>query len=397
VSARRAAGHARVAGLIAVVGVLATATAQLFYPPVTLDVLAGVIFTLAVMSFSGVGAFLVARVPGNRIGGLLLLAGTLLALGVFSAAYAQASLARGGGSWPATVALAWASDLLYIPPVVIVAAAVPAVYPDGRLPSRRWRWLPVAMGVGIVLASVDPALSPGPVNETLAVANPFGIPGIEPLVPIANGLASLVALPVLLGAVAAVIVRYRRGSTVERQQIRWLLAFASVAAIGFSIAFVAPNTWLANPAWVIGFSALAALPVGIGIAILRYRLYEIDRIISRTIGWAIVTGILVATFAVVVVGMQAAMAPVTQENTLAVAASTLVAAALFQPLQARVQRAVDRRFNRAPIDAARTVAAFAERTRDEVDLGRLTGETRDAAIGAVQPGTAQVWLRRVRG
>ena len=163
--------------------------------------------------------------------------------------------------------------------------------------------------------------------------------------------------------------------------------------MAFLPAIVLPSTALGDIAWSVGFIGLIALPIAIGIAILRYRLYDIDRLISRTIGWAMVTGLLVALFAGLVVVLQAPLAPLTKENTIAVAASTLVAFALFQPLRRRVQRAVDRRFDRARYDGQRTVDAFAERLRNEVDLGTLRGALVATAEGAVRPTGAGLWLR----
>jgi hypothetical protein len=393
----RGAGSFALTGL-AVVDVAAVVVAQLLYPPGELDLLAGIIFTAAVATFSAVGAFLAIRVPGNRIGGLFLLAGTLLAAGVFSGAYAEASVTASGGTWPATPLLAWAADVLYIPPVIIVAAAVPSVFPDGNLPSSRWRWLPLLMIVGVVLASLNPGLSPGPVNETLTVENPFGVPALAPYLPIADTIATLVAGPVLLGAVAAVWTRYRRGSVVERQQIKWLLAVASLAAVAFTTAFLAtafvPSASIvSNAGWVAGFIALACLPVAIAIAIVRYRLFEIDRLVSRGLAWALVTGMLVVVFGGSILVLQGALGGITQGDTLAVAASTLVAAALFQPLRARVQRSVDRRFNRARVDAQRTLDDFGAHLRDDVDLVTLDRRLLGAVHSTVQPRGAAIWIR----
>ena len=217
---------------------------------------------------------------------------------------------------------------------------------------------------------------------------------------LANTLASLSAPVAFIGAFAAVATRYRRGSRVERQQIKWLLATALVGAIAFPAAFVSeiagfPDA-VGNVAIVVGFLGLVALPVAIAFAILRYRLYDIDRIISRTIGWAIVTALLVTVFAGAVVLLQATLAPFTQENTLAVAASTLVAFALFQPLRRRVQRAVDRRFDRARYDGERMVEAFAERLRDHVDLPTLRASLLTTTDSAVRPREAGLWLRTRR-
>jgi hypothetical protein len=171
-----------------------------------------------------------------------------------------------------------------------------------------------------------------------------------------------------------------------------LIAVALVAAVAFPLAFNLPDTVIGNAAFGVGLLAMLALPVAIGIAVLRYRLYEIDRIISRTIGWAIVTSGLLGVFAVLVVGLQALLDGVTQGDTLPVALSTLVAAALFQPIRRRVQHAVDRRFDRARYDGERTAAAFAERLRDEVDLEALADDLRSTVGHAVRPAAASVWL-----
>jgi hypothetical protein len=392
--------RARVAGALAALSIILVVLAQPLYPAADFDPSATILFISSATSFTAVGAFLAVRVPQNAIGTLLMAAGVLLSIGVFSGAYALASVDRAGASWPLTALAGWLTNLLFIPPVVIVAAAVPSIFPDGRLPSPRWRWLPIAMVMGVMLSSAKPAFMVGPIGE-LPVDNPFGIPALEPLLSITDLVATLTAAPVLLGAVAAVAVRYRRGTTVERQQIKWLLAVASVAAVSFSIAFtatiVAPLTRLADVGWVIGFAALAALPLAIAAAILRYRLYEIDRLVSRTVGWTAVTGILVAVFACAVVALQGLLSGFTQGQTLAVAASTLLAFALFQPLRGRVQRAVDRRFDRARYDGERVSTAFAERLRDQVDLA---GIERDLAITvgiAMSPESSAVWLRERAG
>jgi hypothetical protein len=145
--------------------------------------------------------------------------------------------------------------------------------------------------------------------------------------------------------------------------------------------------------WTIAASSFALIPLAIGVAVLRYRLYEIDRIISRTIGWAVVTTIVAGLFIALVLAFQALLAPLTGSNTIAVAGSTLLVAALFQPLRRRVQRLVDRRFNRTRYDAERTVAAFAARLRDEVDLESLRGEILTAVAQTVQPTSVSLWLR----
>jgi hypothetical protein len=198
--------------------------------------------------------------------------------------------------------------------------------------------------------------------------------------------------------VVAQMLSWRRSSGERRQQLKWLLAGAAVMAVPQAVlqpVLSLPN--LSDAAQgilnTIATLFLAALPVGLGVAILRYRLYEIDRIVSRTIGWAIVTGVLVAMFAGLVVALESALASVTREDTLAVAASTLIAAALFQPLRRRVQRSVDRRFDRTRYDGQRTVNTFVEQLRNEVDLVTIQSSLATTANTAVRPVSAEVWLR----
>ena len=385
---------------IAGASIAAAVISWTIYPPELFDLSAALVFIPTVASFAGVGAFLAIRVPGNRVGWLLLAAGMMFAGQNLSGAYATSSVAA-GGTWPLTALAAWLANILFVPPIVIAAAGVPLVYPDGNLPSPRWRWLAWLLVAGTLSAIAEPALMPGPINGNPTVLNPFGVEALEPWLETFNAVSTLIALPVFVGAFAAVAVRFRRGTSVERQQIKWLLAVALVVAVAFPIAFIggvlSANSVVANVAIYVGFFALIALPMAIGVAILRYRLYEIDRLVSRTIGWAVVTGVLAVVFVALVVTLQAVLAPLTKENTLAVAASTLVAFALFQPLRRRVQRAVDRRFDRARYDGQRTVDAFAGRLRTEVDLPTLREALAATADEAVRPSTAIVWLAKGGG
>jgi hypothetical protein len=206
-------------------------------------------------------------------------------------------------------------------------------------------------------------------------------------------------LPViLLAAIVAIIGRYLRARDLERLQLRWLVAALASITIaiptGFAISAVvgldSPITWI--PAAI----AFTLPPMAIGIAVLRYRLYEIDRIISRTIGWAAITTILAMAFATLVIGLQALLGSITQSRTPVVAVSTLVAFALFQPVRRRVQAVVDHRFNRARYDADRLATAFADRVRDEVDLTAVSGDIAGVVDGALRPSTIGVWIRRSR-
>ncbi len=197
-------------------------------------------------------------------------------------------------------------------------------------------------------------------------------------------------------AIAALITRYRRGDRIERLQIRWFGAAVALCGTGLVLVVIelavrtVQGPLISNLVFQAG---LLAMPIAIGIAVLRYRLYEIDRLISRTIGWAIVTGLLVAVFAGTVVGLQAILTGITQGQTLAVAASTLVAFVLFQPLRRRVQSIVDHRFNRARYDAERTAAAFAERQRDQVNIAGLKVDIAGTIDSALSPRTVGIWIR----
>ncbi len=201
---------------------------------------------------------------------------------------------------------------------------------------------------------------------------------------------------VFVVGVVGLLIRWRRSVGLIRLQYRWLVAaivLVAIANTAWAVATLALSMDTNGPAFSAVVIAYVCVPAAIGIAVVRYRLYEIDRIISRTIGWALVTGLLVAVFIGGVLALQALLTDVTQGQTLAVAASTLVAFALFQPVRRRVQRAVDRRFDRARYDGERTTAAFAERLRDEVDLVTLAAELQGTVGAAVRPTISSLWLR----
>jgi hypothetical protein len=242
------------------------------------------------------------------------------------------------------------------------------------------------------------AVRPGRPAAESAHTNPFGIDGwptfLQPFID---------ALPLELGvllvlAAAALIARYRRGDRIERLQIRWLVSAVAVCVLGFALTGVAYGlrgfgSPIMMSTTLVAYAGILLMPVAIGIAVLRYRLYEIDRIISRTIGWAIVTGVLLAVFAGTVVGLQAILSNITQGETLAVAASTLVAFVLFQPLRRRVQSVVDRRFNRERYDAERTATDFADHLRDQVELATLGADIAGVVDRALRPRAVGLWIR----
>ena len=355
------------------------------------DPAAAILFGAAVVSFWAVGALLVDRVPGHRIGPLLLVAGALMSASTTSGVYATVAMQSTPDPLPGAALAAMLIQILFIYPIVIVLIGVPLVFPDGHLPSPRFRWVAILTILAMAALTVSNLFAPATLGAA-EIPNPWALPALTPILDGLGAFASVTSIVGFGGAAIAVFVRYRRGTPVERQQVKWFAAVAGLAAIAFPVAFLSPIQVLADVMFMIGFIALIALPSAIGLAILRYRLYEIDRIISRTIGWALVTGLLIAVFAVGVVGLQALLVGVTQGATVAVAASTLAAFALFQPVRRRVQAAVDRRFDRAHYDATQTAAAFAELVRDEVDLERLLEALDASAVHAVRPLGAAVWL-----
>jgi hypothetical protein len=294
----------------------------------------------------------------------------------------------------------WSVSLIFA-----LFATLAFVFPSGRLPNGRSRWivavvLVVQWAIAIVSA-FRPVMTvlPDGAADVVEIPNPFGLlpASILGVLQIPLDRLSPVLWVVLLAAIVAIVGRYARARDLERLQLRWLvaaLASITVAIIaGFAILAASPGTAIA---WVPAAVCFTLPPVAIGFAVMRYRLYEIDRIISRTIGWAVITTILATTFAILVVGLQAALGGITQSRTPVVAVSTLVAFAVFQPVRRRVQAAVDHRFNRARYDADRLAIAFADRLRDEVDLSAVSGDIAGVVDGALRPTTIGVWIRRSR-
>ena len=350
--------------------------------------------TLAVLAIASVGVVLAIRVPANAVGWLLIVSALCLGVEFLGAGYAQRSGSVAGGSWPGTVVAAWLYGVLLAVPVLIMTMGIPLIYPDGHLLSRRWRWLVAALVVSGGSALLEVGFASRLIPDT-DVVNPFYSAGLRELLNAIDP-PDLLGLVPFLGAVASVVVRYRRGNLVERQQLKWLIAVTAAAALAWSLVVVGGatgSTIVTAIGWYGGLLAFIGFPVAIGIAVLRYRLYDIDRIISRTIAWALVTGLLVSVFATGVIALQATLARVTQGDTLAVAVSTLLAAALFQPLRRRVQQLVDRRFDRATYDSQRMVEAFAERLRDEVALDAVVADLDQTIAASMRPTSFGLWLR----
>jgi hypothetical protein len=362
-------------------------------PPANI-VIGAALFNGTVILQSAVGGIIEWRRPGHTIGRLLMLSGPLYAC--LAAGWLTAETLQPIADPGVYLVLNWAGTILSWPGVALIVGWVPLLFPTGTLPGPRWR-IPAAILVVVsTIGFVALSVRPGPLNDGTDLGSPIAIEGWPDFLQVFVDAIPIDLLGLLGMAIAGLVARYRRGDPVERLQIRWYVAAVALAFVGFVLVVVEQAI---GPADAPRFTALVAyagillMPIAIGIAILRYRLFEIDRIISRTIGWALVTGILGAVFASAVVGLQAALAGVTQGQTLAVAASTLVAFALFQPLRRRVQSAVNRRFDRARVDADRTAAAFADRLRDQIDLGGLEADIARTIESALRPSSTGVWIR----
>jgi len=351
-----------------------------------------------------VGAILVVRLPGHVIGWLLAVGGLAIALTEGASGLADYGLNAHPGSVPGAIWFAWLGQLTWVPEIACLFILLPLFYPSGRLPSARWRVVIVIAGALVVIGSVSGAVvqwapAPYPVGNPLALGGPPAA-----LVTFLNYVVA--TMLVLAGgalAIASLVVRYRRAAPIERQQLKWFAAVAILTGIGGAANIITSSPESSAPTGALGtvnavsgfviYAGLALLPVAIGIAVLRYRLYEIDRLISRTISWVILTVLVAALFVASVLVFQTIVAPLTGSNEIAVAGSTLLVAALFQPIRRRVQRLVDRRFNRNRYDAERIIAAFARRLRDEVDLEALRSEILATVSAAVEPSSVSLWLR----
>jgi len=346
-----------------------------------------------------VGAIVLRRRPDSTIGWMLAGIGLCFAFEALVDSYTVVSVLQLPGRLPGQPWIGWLLTWLWIPPVVLSYVYLPLLFPSGDVPSPRWRPVAWLGAIGCVTFGVAIAIMPGPIAQAAYLENPLHPAGLDPAS--MSVVVTLGVLPLALAMVLAVVSLIRRFQTaddVTRRQIKWF-ALATIIAggmFGFYLTtfLIAGHTELVKISEILVVLSLTAIPVAIGIAILRYRLYEIDRLISRTLGWATVSVLLVIVFVVGMVGLQAVLSGVTQGQTLAVAASTLAAFALFQPLRRRVQLTVDRRFDRARYDAELTATAFADRLRDEVDIATVTGDLRSTTDTALAPSSVAIWLRR---
>jgi hypothetical protein len=347
------------------------------------DLLEGLGLMIVFTSFPVLGALIASRQPRNAIGWLFIAMGLSMGVLLIAMSYASWTFIVDPEPRPGRVLAAWLEQWLWYPWFGFIALIL-LLFPDGRPPSPRWRWL-----VGAILALLVPICGLGMVEEKLegtgySVTNPIGIEGLGD-VESAAGFLFILFVPVTVMCVISLFVRYKRAGTVARQQVK-LVAFAAAL---FSLEIVLEE-FLTLPGVVLPF-VLTALPVSITIAILRYRLYDIDRVINRTVVYALVTGAALAVYAATVFAVGTVVVGPSDNFTVAVA--TLAAAAVFRPALKRMQGFVDRRFYRRKYDAQHTIDAFGARLREETDIDELTDDLVSVVRTTMQPEHVSVWLR----
>jgi hypothetical protein len=338
-------------------------------------------------SFPVIGSLIASRHPRNALGWIFLLVGLGVGVLLVATEYSYMAFVKEPSSyWPGATLAAWLGQWLWYPCLMAIPSLALLLFPDGRPPTQRWRWLVWATGLSIGLVSGASMFQRRLQGDGFAVDNPVGF------LPFADG--EQAAEPIFLAffgvmflSVASVVVRFRRARPEQRQQIKLLL----MASVIFAVAIFLGDTF--DLPEIIFPLVLWLIPGAIGVAILRYRLYDIDLVINRTLVYALLTGILVMTYLAIVFALQQVLSDATRESDMAVAASTLAVAALFRPLRTRIQLFIDRRFNRQRYDAQRTIEAFAAKLREDVDLDHLSSDLSAVVTETMQPAHVSVWLR----
>src|SRR5918997_5379197 len=355
------------------------------------------LLSAALLAFPTVGALVASRRRGNAIGWLFCVVGVLF--GVQSAAYGWGvyALFAQPGELPGAELAAWLSTWLFVPVLFCIPVYLFLLFPDGRAISRRWKPVAWLAAAGLLTTTLGSALSPGRLEGPPfeAVENPVGIAGGGEVLEWTTALGYWLTLASILLAGVSLVLRYRRAGGSEREQLKW---FASAAAL-FAATTIVYTVILADVSEQAGqistLLAFAGIPVAVGVAILRHRLYDIDVVINRTLVYGVLTAMLVAVYFGGVAATQTVFRLLTgqeQQPQLAVVVSTLAIAAVFDPLRGRVQAFVDRRFYRKKYDATRTLASFNSRLREETDLDSLRDEVLGVVRETMQPEHATLWL-----
>jgi hypothetical protein len=345
------------------------------------DLLALLVFA----GFVGVGTLILTRRPGNRVGWLMVAGGALWAVGLAALDVAYRGIVTAPGSVPAAAVWALGGASMRNLGWYLLTIGVPMVFPDGHLAGPRWRWLPWMLAVVVTGSLLDTLTAPGAnLSQLGAWHNPLALPeALQPITALAFWASVPLGLVVLAAVVVQLVSRWRRGGPLVRRQLTLFAVAAALPIVAIPVTFATGVGWL--------FSAAALpLPFAIGFAVLARGLYDIDRVISRTVAYGLLTLVLGGGYAGVVLGLGQLLG---RDSSLVVAAATLAVAALFQPARRRIQAAVDRRFNRRRHDAAATIAVFTGRLRDQIDLDTLTSELLAVVETTMEPTTVSLWLR----
>src|SRR5918997_1035152 len=351
-------------------------------------------FVLAtVLTFSVVGAIVASRQPRNAIGWIFCGIGLVVSLNSLTGSYAEYRLAGGSALGSLAETAAWFSSWswtlwLYVPTTFLLL-----LFPDGRLPSPRWRPVAWCAALGVISFVAGYALTPGPLEEFPRITNPYGVDS-----PILDAIAvagAILAAASMLASPVSLIVRMRRAGRVERQQIKWL-AYGGALVVGAVFVGGAISIWVGEVGISLIIIGLLGLPIFTGVAIARYRLYDIDIVINRTLVYGSLTAMLALVYFGGVAATQAIFRALTgqeEQPQLAIVISTLVIAALFNPLRRRIQGFIDRRFYRRKYDARKTLEAFSAKLREETDLDALNAALVGVVRETMQPAHVSLWLR----
>jgi hypothetical protein len=337
----------------------------------------------------------------NLVGWILLIAGLISGVQDFAEQYAIYGVLARPGTVPVPEYFAWLESWTWVITVAMVAIYLPLVFPTGRLDGPRWRVVASAAAAVTLALVAGLAVNDGPLNNAPFVRNPFAVRDLRLLGDASGGPAEVQNSPLFFAlyvplfltaaaAVASIIGRFRKASGVERQQIKWYAFGAGLAAVGMVVGGTLQQYKAAQVMFIL---AIQFIPISVAIAVLRYRLYDIDLVINRALVYGVTVAIVGAGFVAAALFLQTLLRPITAGSDVAIAASTLATVAAFQPLRRWVQAAIDQRFYRHRYDAARTLDAFAARLRDEVDLDAVRGDLLVAIDSTVRPTHAAVWLR----
>jgi hypothetical protein len=356
----------------------------------------GLTFLIGVVSCALVGGVVASRRPHNPVGWFFAVSAACFAVGEATFRYAVYGILIDPGSLPAARAMAWPQTWLWAPGVALVIIFLPLYFPNGRLLSPRWRpvlWLAIALSFSFAFFS---AFMPGEVSDVSGVANPLGIEALRPVLRVVEVVMVWMFPVVVFFSAASLIVRFWRSRGEERQQMKWLTYAVATMAVMILLTnwLDAMNSVLFAVVDTLTALVFAGIPVAAGIAVLKYRLYEVDTIINRTLVYGSLTAMLALVYLGVVVSLQYVFRAFTGGGSqLAIVASTLAIAALFNPLRRRVQAFVDRRFYRRKYDARKTLEAFSTKLRDETDLDALSQEFLSVVRETLQPEHVSLWLR----